>query len=134
MWMPEYQNKDIIGGIITTSIDVIGRRTSEGYAIVMISNIINELKQKYDLLKYVNIKRTNYISSSDNVIINPDIKPLFGRVPNRPMEQVRVANIKETYNTIGWKPITPLRKGLELTVDWYREQLHKISQTDPLTK
>lgn len=67
-------------------------------------------------------------------ITNPDIKPLFGRVPDRPMEQVRVANIKDTYNTIGWKPITAIEKGLSFTVNWYREQLHKINQTDPLKK
>ncbi len=46
--------------------------------------------------------------------------PLFGVEPDRPMEQVRVANIADTYTKIGWKPMTSLDKGLEYTVDWYR--------------
>ena len=63
-------------------------------------------------------------------IINPDIEPLFGRVPDRPMEQVRVANIKNTSNEIGWKPITPLKKGLEFTAKWYRTQLYNKNEID----
>jgi nucleoside-diphosphate-sugar epimerase len=38
------------------------------------------------------------------------------------MEQTRIANIKKTYDSIGWKPQTPLTIGLQRTVDWYREQ------------
>lgn len=63
-------------------------------------------------------------------IINSDIEPLFGRVPDRPMEQVRVANIKNTSNEIGWKPITPLKKGLEFTAKWYRTQLYNKNEID----
>jgi UDP-glucose 4-epimerase len=53
-------------------------------------------------------------------IMNSHIEPSFGTIPNRPMEQVRLANISDTYSKIGWKPITNLEKGLEQTVEWYR--------------
>lgn len=53
-------------------------------------------------------------------IIDSNVKPLFGAVRNRPMEQVRVANVADTYDKIAWKPMTSLEKGLEFTVDWYR--------------
>ncbi len=51
------------------------------------------------------------------------IEPLFGAVPDRPMEQIRVADVEKTYATIGWKPKTSLEEGLELTARWYEEQL-----------
>lgn len=54
-------------------------------------------------------------------ITDSDVEPALGSVPDRPMEQVRVANIADTYAKIGWKPMTSLEKGLEYTVDWYRE-------------
>ena len=54
-------------------------------------------------------------------ITDSDVEPALGSVPDRPMEQVRVANIADTYAKIGWKPTTSLDKGLEYTVDWYRE-------------
>lgn len=52
-------------------------------------------------------------------LVRPEIRPLFGAAPSRPMEPVRAADIKSTYERIGWKPATSWQKGLELTVDWY---------------
>lgn len=62
-------------------------------------------------------------------IVCPEIKPLFGHIPERPMEQVRVANTEDSYSVIGWKPKTSLENGLKRTVDWYREQLKKAEET-----
>jgi nucleoside-diphosphate-sugar epimerase len=56
-------------------------------------------------------------------LIDSSAAPAFGALPDRPMEQVRVANAEDTYARIGWKPKTPLRDGLGLTIDWYAEQL-----------
>ncbi len=60
--------------------------------------------------------------------IDSRVKLLWGALPERQMEQTRVANIKKTYDSTGWKPQTSLTTGLECTVDWYRQQdcsLHK---------
>lgn len=62
-------------------------------------------------------------------ITDSDVEPAIGSVPDRPMEQVRVANIADTYAKIGWKPMTSLEKGLEYTVDWYRELSEKDKET-----
>lgn len=56
-------------------------------------------------------------------IINPEIEPLFGALPDRPVEKVRVANIAHTYDKLGWQPVTSLEKGLVQTVNWYKRQL-----------
>ena len=62
-------------------------------------------------------------------LIDPTIKLGFGNVSDRPMEQVRVADINATHAKIGWKPHTPLEIGLKGTVEFYRELLNinKIS-------
>jgi UDP-glucose 4-epimerase len=46
---------------------------------------------------------------------------LWGTLPDRPMEQTRVANVLQAYDAMGWKPKTSLALGLERTVNWYRE-------------
>lgn len=51
------------------------------------------------------------------------VEPLFGALPDRPLEQVRVANTAYSYAKLGWQPVTSLEKGLDLTVEWYRTQL-----------
>lgn len=53
-------------------------------------------------------------------LVNPEIEPLFGALNDRPMEQMRVANISDTFEKIAWKPVVSLQKGLSHTVEWYR--------------
>ena len=43
---------------------------------------------------------------------------LFGAEPDRGHN--RVANIEPAAQYLGWRPRTPLRQGLEATIDWYR--------------
>lgn len=55
-------------------------------------------------------------------LINPQIKPHFGALKDRPSEQIRVADTKTTSNLTGWKPTIPLDEGLKRTIDWYRKR------------
>jgi nucleoside-diphosphate-sugar epimerase len=54
---------------------------------------------------------------------NPEIEPLFGTIPDRPLEQVRMANIIDSETLLGWRPSTPLEAGLKRTMEWYALQL-----------
>ncbi|MBD2080796.1 NAD-dependent epimerase/dehydratase family protein [Leptolyngbya sp. FACHB-17] len=54
-----------------------------------------------------------------NQLINPSIRPQFGALPDRPMEQVRAAKIAQSISKLGWKPKTSLQQGLRRTVEWY---------------
>jgi UDP-glucose 4-epimerase len=56
-------------------------------------------------------------------LLPADSQPQFGAIEERPMEQVRVANVNETFSRIEWKPRVDLEKGLRLTIDWYRDRL-----------
>lgn len=59
-------------------------------------------------------------------LVNPQIQPLFGALPERPMERIRVANTAYTYDKLGWRPSIPLKKGLELTVNWYTTHIPQM--------
>ncbi len=56
-------------------------------------------------------------------LVNPQIEPLFGALPDRPVEKVRVANTAYTYEKLGWQPVISLEAGLEHTVNWYRQRI-----------
>jgi hypothetical protein len=71
--MPQLENKDILGLILRSTIGVIGRRTSEAYANIIISNAIRELEENYSFLQYVQIKGTPYNEMFDAVDIKQDI-------------------------------------------------------------
>ena len=53
-------------------------------------------------------------------LIEPDVRPHFGSIEDRPLERVRVADVEHIYSLTGWKSKTPLVEGLKQTVDWYR--------------
>ena len=48
-------------------VNVIGRRSSEDYALVMVGNTIQKLQEKYDFLILVKIKKTRY-SEIENIV------------------------------------------------------------------
>ena len=53
--------------------------------------------------------------------VQGEVKPKFGEVSERPMEQVRKARSEETKSLIGWQARTSLRDGLLSTIEWYRK-------------
>jgi len=68
----------------------------------------------------------NLISTQDLVIriaslMGSSLQPTLGAVPDRPLEQVRVADVAHTYNTINWRPVVSLNDGLQRTIDFFRE-------------
>lgn len=56
-------------------------------------------------------------------LLAPEDEPPFGTLPDRPMEQVRAAQVEETEALLGWRPGTSLDEGLRATVSWYRQEL-----------
>lgn len=56
--------------------------------------------------------------------IDPEIIPHFGSLPERPLEQIRVARVSESAAKIHWKPQISLDEGLDRTVSWYRKEIH----------
>jgi len=54
------------------------------------------------------------------------MEPTFGALPDRPMEPVRIADVAQTRERIGWSPRTQLTEGLSRTVEWYKEHLNEL--------
>jgi UDP-glucose 4-epimerase len=53
------------------------------------------------------------------------IEPFFGALPDRPAEEIRLADVAHTYDKIGWQPVVPLEEGLSRTFAWYRQNLNE---------
>lgn len=56
-------------------------------------------------------------------IAGNNVMPMFGTLPDRPMEKVRVAHLAYANEKLGWRPTTSLQAGLQQTVEWYRREL-----------
>ena len=51
------------------------------------------------------------------------VRPEFGALPDRPMEQVRRADARATSRATGWRARTSLAEGLKRTYAWYAERV-----------
>jgi len=71
--MPQYDNKDLIGLMLKSTIGVLGRRTSESYANLIVNDDIDKLSEKYPFLRYVHIKGTKYTEVFEIVTIDQEI-------------------------------------------------------------
>src|SRR5262245_5457747 len=50
----------------------------------------------------------------------------FGSIDDRPMEQIRRADVERSRQMMGWSPRTSLDKGLRATIAWYRDRQAKL--------
>jgi nucleoside-diphosphate-sugar epimerase len=48
-----------------------------------------------------------------------NIRPVYGALPDRPLEPVRVADRERAFAQIGFRPQVALREGLQRTINWY---------------
>lgn len=71
--MPRFENEEILGRILKSTIDVLSRRTSEAYANVIIDNAIRELSEKHSFLRYVEIQGTRHTELVEVVTIASDL-------------------------------------------------------------
>jgi len=71
--MSTLQNSEIISYVLETLIRVIGRRSSENFALVTIDTVIKQLQSKYNLLQYIEIKSALYSEGIEAISINPNI-------------------------------------------------------------
>jgi UDP-glucose 4-epimerase len=60
-------------------------------------------------------------------LINPQIEPLFSALPDRPFEQVRLADIAKSQAMLGWRPKIALEEGLRRTAHWYERLLSETA-------
>jgi nucleoside-diphosphate-sugar epimerase len=51
------------------------------------------------------------------------LKPVFGVLPDRPMEPIRLANAAKAKEWLGWEATTELNEGLKQTIDWYSAEV-----------
>ena len=71
--MSNLKNSQVIRHVLQTLVSKIGRRTSEGFATVILDTVLNELRSRYDFLRYVEIKNTFYSEGIDAVNVSSEI-------------------------------------------------------------
>ena len=52
-------------------------------------------------------------------LMQPGVELNWGSIQDRPLERICIADTATTTQHLGWEPQTPLRSGLQQTIEWY---------------
>lgn len=69
----QMENSDIIKEVLTTMINISGRKTNKGHAIFVMGSSLKKLMNKYDFLKNVEIVDTRFVENADPISIVSDL-------------------------------------------------------------
>jgi len=110
--MPQFESEKLIKHTIRTITNVISRRTSESYAAMIMNNVFRKLYEKYDFLRYIEIKNPqisetfdiidtkldlNYIKMEDIGRVTKDIINEITGVLGRSVGYFFIKEIKEEF-------------------------------------
>jgi hypothetical protein len=111
--MPELEKSDIIKNLLSTVIDISGRKTNKGYAISTMDSLIKKLKTRFEFLKHVQIKDTRFSEDEDSVSVVSDINAIESSEVGKAINEIITTMdrslgknaghffIKEIQNTLG---------------------------------
>jgi nucleoside-diphosphate-sugar epimerase len=71
------------------------------------------------------------IASRLCALIDTGVEPIYGAVPERPLDYDRVADLAAAAELLGWRPNTTLDTGLAETVCFYRSWLDRLPAAWP---
>ena len=66
-------------------------------------------------------------------IMGSQIQPVFGALPDRPAEEIRVADVGYAHAKLGWRPTVSLDEGLVATVRSFRNESKAIDESPAAT-
>ncbi len=74
--MPTIRRSDVVKNVLTTLLQVSGRKTNQGHAISTLDYLIKQLENRYDFLKHVKIIDTRFLEGEDPVSVMADINKI----------------------------------------------------------
>jgi len=71
--MVEINNSEVVRHFLDTLIDISSRKTTKGHAVFTMADLIKKLENKYDFLKYIELKDTRYTEWGEPVSVMADM-------------------------------------------------------------
>jgi len=82
------ETSNVMTQFLHSIIEILGRKSSSDYAIVMVDNTVKKLQESHHFLKYVDIKNTQYTETGDMVTIQSSFDAIDPKKIGKAMEDV----------------------------------------------
>ena len=132
------EKSDLMTKLLKSIIEVIGRRSSPDYALIMIGNTKKKVQQTYGFFQFFTIKPTLYSEIENVVTIDPSINKIKSEELSNALKEFLMMIVssmgknagfffvKEIKNKIGPNYVTALRKmGLDLDFIQFNIEVEK---------
>jgi uncharacterized protein YneF (UPF0154 family) len=70
------ETSQITQQLIQAIVKIIGRKTSEDYASVVVRTIVKKLQQSYAFLQYVDVKNTHFLETEESVTVDASLNDI----------------------------------------------------------
>ncbi len=84
----ELEKSDVVKQLLKSTADVIGRRSSEDYALVILGGTIKKLQEKYDFLRFLQTKNTRYSEIENVITIDSSINQIDSEDLGKAMQEI----------------------------------------------
>jgi len=74
--MDELENSKVVGHILKTLINISSRKTTVGFAISTMDDLLKKLTDRYDFLRHIEVKDTRFSESDDAISVMADINKI----------------------------------------------------------
>lgn len=136
------KNTDVIKNLLNNLIDLSGKRTEKGYAISSIQSVINQLQDKYDFLKNIEINDNRFVENEEIVSVMTDLNDVDSTLVGSALNDLVIYTnnklgknaghffIKELKRTIGGDYNTIMKEmGVDLGLMQLEKEIRDLSTT-----
>jgi hypothetical protein len=103
---------DVAQEILDIMVRTIGRKTSEGYAVIIIHDVVRKLTQTHPCLRDIEIQNTRYIEFGSNVLINEHLNQTPRKEVGNALKDILLAVLATLRKSAGYFLIKEIRDRL----------------------
>ena len=70
------ENSEVMRTVLTTLINISGRKTTDGHAVFVMDSLIKKLEGTYDFLKHVEVSDTRFLEDSVFITVMSDVNAI----------------------------------------------------------
>ncbi|MEF8879785.1 MAG: hypothetical protein V5A64_05280 [Candidatus Thermoplasmatota archaeon] len=107
------QNSDVIKKVLTTLINVSGRKTSEAQAFTMMDSLLKKLGSRYNFLRDVEVKDTRFIEEVDPVSVMSDLDTISNDEVGKALYDIICLTDKNLGKNAGYFFIKEISRNIE---------------------
>lgn len=136
------ENSTLIKEILSTIINISGRKTTQSHAIYLVESTLNDLKKQYSFLENIDVKDTTYIEDAEPITImakemntikskdlGPAVRDIISKFNTSLGEQAGHFFIKEVSHKLNDEAVSALKNmGIDFDIMHLEQQITKMEK------